>query len=148
MLLALALGCGGSDSSNGPDAEPLVLVTVTFSYFASTTLNPDVPNDHPGCFGAVSPTHIHASWDRGFSLRRLSPVADNEWSTVYDDVPTHRRNAIRVNDPNNCVFDPLGAVTSDVYANGVLLTDIVDTPGMGPEPGFAFDVDADGVVTP
>lgn len=36
----------------------------------------------------------------------------------------------------------------NVFANGVLLTRIVDTPGNGTEPGLAFTVSASGGVTP
>lgn len=44
--------------------------------------------------------------------------------------------------------DPNGASTMNVFANGVLLTRIVDTPGNGTEPGLAFTVSASGGVTP
>jgi hypothetical protein len=35
-----------------------------------------------------------------------------------------------------------------VSANGTLLTRVVDTPGNGIEPGLAFEVAANGSVTP
>jgi hypothetical protein len=35
-----------------------------------------------------------------------------------------------------------------VYANDVLLTERVGTPGTGTEPGFGFSVAEDGTVTP
>ena len=41
-----------------------------------------------------------------------------------------------------------GASTERVSANGTLLTRVVDTPGSGIEPGLAFEVAADGSVTP
>ena len=47
-----------------------------------------------------------------------------------------------------CATDPNGASTENVFANGILLTDIVGTPGNGTEPGLAFTVAADGTVTP
>jgi len=36
----------------------------------------------------------------------------------------------------------------NVFANDVRLTRLVDTPGNGIEPGFAFIVSADGSVSP
>jgi hypothetical protein len=41
-----------------------------------------------------------------------------------------------------------GASTEGVMANGVTLNRVVDTPGSGIEPGLAFSVSPDGIVTP
>ena len=55
---------------------------------------------------------------------------------------------IRISDPNACALNATGASTDGVSANGTLLTRVVDTPGSGVEPGLAFEVAADGSVTP
>jgi hypothetical protein len=58
------------------------------------------------------------------------------------------RLSLRISDGNVCDENPTGAATRNVFANNVLLIEIVTTPGSGPEPGFAFSVDASGGVTP
>jgi len=40
------------------------------------------------------------------------------------------------------------AATEGVFANGIELDTVVDTPGNGIEPGLSFSVDASGDVTP
>lgn len=47
-----------------------------------------------------------------------------------------------------CADNPTGAATQNVSANAVLLTNVVDTPGSGVEPGLSFTVDADRQITP
>ena len=64
------------------------------------------------------------------------------------DVPIETRLSIRVSDPNVCTENATGASTQNVFANDVLLVDIVPTPGSGTAPGLAFTVGADGIVTP
>jgi hypothetical protein len=71
------------------------------------------------------------------------------WTITFDDVPVGSRERIRVSDANVCSAEnATGAATANVRANGVLLTDVVDTPGSGVEPGLAFSVAGDGTVTP
>ncbi len=67
--------------------------------------------------------------------------------TDQDDVVLVRLS-LRVSDPNVCTENSTGAATRNVFANDVLLVDIVPTPGSGTEPGLAFTVDTDGTVTP
>jgi hypothetical protein len=95
----------------------------------------------------VGPTHIHPSW-RGFALFPMTAVAADRWEITLNDVPVNARQSIRISDGNVCDENPTGAATRNVFANDVLLTDIVPTPGSGTEPGLAFTVAADGRVTP
>ncbi len=92
-------------------------------------------------------THVHPSW-LGYIRINMSVAAEDRWEISLDAVPLRRSHAIRINDPNACATDPNGATTRNVFANGVLLTRIVNTPGNGPEPGLAFTVTEDGQIIP
>jgi hypothetical protein len=48
----------------------------------------------------------------------------------------------------HAIKTPAGAATRNVFANDVLLVEIVPTPGSGTEPGLALAVAANGRVTP
>ena len=136
-------------ASSGPPAPRQMreLVEVVFEYRATTTVDESILRDHRTCALIVGPAHIHASW-RGFDLFRLTPEGEEVFRATFTDVPVGYRR-IRVSDPNVCPMHPTGAVTGDhLYANGVLLTTQVDTPGTGVEPGYSFSVSADGIVTP
>ena len=65
-----------------------------------------------------------------------------------DHVPIDVLQSIRISDPNVCADNPTGAAIQSVSANAVLLTNVVDTPGSGVEPGLSFTVDANRQVTP
>ncbi len=143
VLAVLALGC--SSGGSGP-TNPPATATVTFVYFAATEVDPAVRQQFPGCVQGVGRTHIHPSW-RSFARIDLTPRGADRWEITFADVPVGE-NRIRVSDPNACARDPNGASTRDVFANGVRLTRVVDTPGNGVEPGLAFSVTASGTVTP
>ena len=68
--------------------------------------------------------------------------------TSWNTVNRFHDQRIRISDPNACALNATGASTDGVSANGTLLTRVVDTPGSGIEPGLAFEVAADGSVTP
>jgi hypothetical protein len=144
VLAALAAAaCGGSD---GGSAAPPPLGTVAFRYDAAVTVDPAVAASAPDCVAGVGQTHIHPSW-RGFE--RIDMTADaSGWTISFDDVPVGERARIRVSDANACAENPTGAATRNVSANGVPLTEIVDTPGSGTEPGLAFTLGEDGTVVP
>ncbi len=144
-LALLSLGCD-DDGGNGagPDAST---ATVEFVYLASTTIDPAVQSAFPGCVGGAGMTHIHPSW-RGFNRINMTPVGAARWEISLSDVPIDQFLRIRVSDPNVCADNPTGAATTNVSANGVLLTEIVDTPGTGTEPGLGFRVNANATVTP
>ncbi|MEE8147710.1 MAG: hypothetical protein V3T24_08915 [Longimicrobiales bacterium] len=54
----------------------------------------------------------------------------------------------RVHGCEPIALNATGASTEGVSANGTVLTRVVDTPGTGIEPGLAFEVAAEGSVTP
>jgi len=78
----------------------------------------------------------------------MTPVGADRWEISFSDVPVNTRQSIRVSDGNVCDENPTGAATRNVFANDVLLTDVVPTPGSGTEPGLAFTVSSTGRVTP
>lgn len=95
----------------------------------------------------VGRTHIHPSWRR-FDRVDMTPVNGDRWEIAFSDVPTNARQSIRVSDGNICDENPTGAATRNVFANDVLLVEVVPTPGSGTEPGLAFTVSSNGRVTP
>lgn len=139
-LAATALGCGAGD------APPRATAAVAFVYRASTTTDPAIALAHPACVAEVGSTHIHPSW-HGFDIVYMTNAGDR-WTVDFADVPVGGRLRIRVSDPNVCGENPTGAATREVFANGVLLSAVVGTPGDGVEPGLAFTVGEDGSVTP
>ncbi len=147
-LRAWGLALGGSVfASCGNVVEPMGgTAEVSFVYEAATAIDPDVLNANPGCVNGVGQTHIHASW-RGFQALAMT-AGNNRWTITFADAPVAIQNRIRVSDPNVCADNPTGASTVGVSANGVTLSRIVDTPGSGTEPGLAFTISIDGVVSP
>jgi hypothetical protein len=142
LAVALLLaGCG--DEGSRPAAAR---ATVTVVYLAATTTDPAVAASFASCVAGIDRTHMHPSW-RGFERVDLIPAGDR-WTATFADVPVGSRERFRVNDPNVCPENATGAVTRNLLANGVLLTEVVGTPGTGTEPGVAFSVAADGIVTP
>lgn len=150
-VFALLAGCAGYTSPTGPSggfAPPTTATaTVRFLYRAQTARRTDLPPTTQGCVQDVGTTHIHPSW-RSFARIDMTPVGTDHWEITFNDVPTNARQSIRVSDGNVCDENPTGAATRNVFANDVLLTTIVATPGSGTEPGLAFSVSADGRVTP
>lgn len=138
LVLAVALvgviGCGDPPASirNGR-----VDVTVRFAYRASTTPRTDLPASARECVAGVGRTHIHPSW-RSFDRFEMTPNGDNLREIAFNDVPTNVRQSIRVSDGNACDENATGAATRNVFANDVLLVNIVPTAGSGTEPGLAF----------
>lgn len=121
---------------------------MAFEYRAATAPDDQVRDAFPNCFSAVGNTHIHPSW-RGFA--RVSLVAEGPelWTLTFDDAPVNVELRVRVSDRNTCSeTNPTGASTDDVFANGVRLVRIVNTPGTGVEPGLAFTLLPDGTVVP
>lgn len=78
----------------------------------------------------------------------MTPVGADRWEITFGDVPLNTRQSIRVSDGNACDENPTGAATRNIFANNVLLVNVVPTPGSGTEPGLAFSVSPDGRVTP
>lgn len=145
VVSLLLAACGDAPGAAPPPSTPVI--TVRFEYPAATAIDPQVREEHGPCTEAVGITHIHPSW-QNYQVVRMSPERADLWSRTFADVPLGG-NKIRVSDPNACRTDSLGAVTAHVItANGTLLTREVETPGEGPEPGFAFVANADGTIGP
>jgi hypothetical protein len=136
--VALAAACG---------TEPVTTATVEFGYAAPTAADQAIAMQFPACFQGVNQTHIHPSW-REYEASLLTADGSDRWVITFDDVPVGVEQRFRINDPNNCDLNATGATTTDITANGVTLTRVVDTPGSGIEPGLAFTVSGNGAVTP
>jgi len=145
LLLATSLLAGCSGDGSGPTSPRTT--TVQFVYLSSTTVDPAVRAAFPSCVNAVGRTHIHPSW-QDFRLVAFDPQPPDRFTLTFTDVPIDNENQIRVSDPNACDTHVTGASTVGVFANNVMLTRIVDTPGSGIEPGLSFRVNANGTVTP
>jgi hypothetical protein len=139
-----ACGSGGGGDGGGPTGP---VVTVVFLYDAPTAPDPGAEAANPTCYHGTMATHVHPSW-RGWATVFMVANGPDQWTLTLADVPVGTQVSFRLNDPNNCDVSPTGATTTDIRANGVLLTNVVSTPGSGPEPGLSFTVDANGVVTP
>jgi len=146
LCVALAgltsLGC----NDDGAPARPTpTTATVLIAYLAPT--QPVLPPAVQDCVRGVGATHVHPSW-RGFMAVTMRVSGPDRFELTLDDAPVGQRVSIRVSDANACLENATGAATRNVFANGTRLTDIVTTPGSGPEPGLAFTVAADGRVMP
>lgn len=123
------------------------MATVQFVYLAAAEMDPAVAEQFPGCVQGVGQTHIHPGW-ANFARFNMQVASANRREITFENVPTDGEQRIRISDPNVCAMNPTGASTEGVMANGVTLNRVVDTPGSGIEPGLAFSVSADGIVTP
>ena len=141
----LTAGCGNTASS--PASPTAATATVRFVYRDATSPRTDLPADRQDCVRGVGTTHIHPSW-RDFARIEMTPSGADRWEIAFSDVPASARQSIRVSDGNACDENPTGAATRNVFANEVLLVEVVPTPGSGTEPGLAFTVSPDGRVTP
>ena len=142
VLIAGLTACGESS----PEAPSGPITTVRFVFSGSTTRRTDLPASAQSCLSGVGPTHMHPSW-RSFVAIPLPAFPPDRYEITLDDVPTDTRVSFRINDQNSCDQNLTGAVTRNVFANGVELVQNATTPGAGDEPGFAFRVSAAGRVT-
>ncbi|MGH9382195.1 MAG: hypothetical protein ACRD2Z_16530 [Thermoanaerobaculia bacterium] len=127
---------------------PSTVGSVTIEYHAATDPDPEVRRAFSGCFFSVAGTHMHPSW-RGFARVNLRAQGAELWTRTFDDVLLGVELQVRVSAGNTCSdANPTGAATDNVFANGVRLVRIVDTPGTGVEPGLAFTLLPDGTVVP
>lgn len=149
LLVLATLGALAACDGQSPPASPTAgaTATVRFLYRASTAPRTDLPVSAQECVRGVGRTHIHPSW-RSFARIDMTPAGADRWEITFTDVPASARQSIRISDGNVCDENPTGAATRNVFANDVLLTEIVPTPGSGTEPGLAFTVSTDGRVRP
>jgi hypothetical protein len=147
-LVVVAASCGlaalGCDESSSPTRPGSAGATVRIVYAGPTARRADLPPSALDCVNGVGLTHIHPSW-RDFAAIPLRPLPPDRYDILLDDVPTNTRVTFRVNDQNSCDQNPTGAVTRNVLANDVPLTQNATTPG--DEPGYAFMVAPGGTVT-
>ena len=62
------------------------------------------------------------------------------------DVPLDTQVSFRVNDQNFCDENPTGAVTRNIFVNGIRLIQNTTTPGNGDEPGYTFTITSAGTI--
>ena len=144
--VALA-GCDGRDAPatpSGPTGPSTATVQIVF--MGATARRTDLPSAAQACLSGVGPTHTHPSW-RSFAGIPLQPVPPDRYEITFTDVPVNTRVSFRVNDQNACDQNPTGAVTHNVFANTVRLVQNTTTPGNGDEPGFAFTIASNGMIS-
>jgi hypothetical protein len=143
LVTAVTLtACDDTPSSPTPSAT----ATVRIVFMGSTERRSDLPTSAQGCVSGVGATHIHPSW-RSFDGIPLTPVPPDRYEMTFTDVPTGTRVSFRINDQNSCDENPTGAVTRNVFVNGIRLAQNATTPGNGDEPGYALTVAANGALS-
>ena len=147
VLVAVSSAGCGAENGSGPTPPMPETTTVAFTYDAPTATDPNIAAAYPDCVRGVASTHIHPSW-REFAHVDLTSQGERGWTLTFTDVPVGAELTIQIGDPNACAARPDGFSTENVYANGVLLTRVVPTPGRETEPALALRVAADGTVTP
>ena len=143
-LIVACLGCDDSAEPTGPSGSNTAAVRIVF--VGPTARRSDLPASAQACVAGVGPTHTHPSWRR-FETIPLQPVPPDRYEITLTDVPVNTRVSFRVNDQNWCDQNPTGAVTRNIFVNDVGLVQNATTPGNGDEPGFAFNVSADGGIS-
>lgn len=141
LVAAAVPGCNEPVSSTRPGSA---IASVRFVFAGATGRRSDLPPSALECLNGVGLTHIHPSW-REFAAIPLRPLPPDRYDILLDDVPAGMRVSFRINDQNSCDENPTGAVTRNVLANDVRLTQNATTPGE--EPGYAFMVAPNGTVS-
>ncbi len=144
IAVAVAFLTPACDEPNGPSPSPTT-ATVRIVFMGATTRRSDLPASAQGCVNGVGATHTHPSW-RAFAGIPLQPVPPDRYEITFMDVPVDVQVSFRVNDQNSCDENPTGAVTRNIFANGIRLVQNTTTPGNGDEPGFGFTITATGVI--
>lgn len=149
-LAIAACGCGANGSPpvqptpSPQPTPPATAVNLTLVYRGPTARRGDLISQFESCVLAVGTTHTHPSW-LNYAALPLTPVPPDRFELTLTAVPVNTMHAFRVNDGNACDQNATGAVTRNVFLNGVELLQNATTPG--PEPGFSFQVAPDGRVT-
>ena len=147
VALAIALAaCDGSESPSGPTPPASTTPIARIAFLGATTRRTDLPASADACVNGVGATHIHPSW-RSFTGIPLQAVPPDRYELTFTDVPLNTRVSFRINDQNSCDENPTGAVTRNVLVNDVRLLQNATTPGNGDEPGFAFTIATNGVIS-
>ena len=147
VALSLAmLGCDDSNESSPTTPSGSTMATVRLVFMGATARRTNLPATAQACLNGVGATHTHPSW-HGFAAIPLQAVPPDRYELTFTDVPVNMRVSLRVNDQNACDENPTGAVTRNVFVNGIQLVQNTTTPGNGDEPGFAFTVAPNGAVS-
>jgi hypothetical protein len=145
-LLLAAAAASLVMSACGSATAPSSIGTVRVVFMGATARRSDLPPSAEACVSGVGATHIHPSW-RNFATSPLQAFPPDRYEITLTDVPVNMRVAFRVNDQNSCDENPTGAVTRNVFANGVRLIQNATTPGNGDEPGYAFTLASDRTIS-
>lgn len=148
MVVAAGLlvgGCsGGGGDSAGPTAPQEVFAPVTFEYQASTKIDPAV--DFLTCTAKQVrfTAHLHFIWIDWEERRYFDRVSSSLFSYTAP-VPAGRELNIALHDPNQCLEGDVYVAPDNLYANGALLSQVVD---VAEGTGLSFRVESDGSVVP
>lgn len=142
IIVSIAIATPACDEPNGPSSST---ATIRIVFIGATTRRSDLPASAQSCIGGVGATHAHPSW-QNFAAFPLQPVPPDRYEITFTDVPIDTLVSFRVNDQNFCDENPTGAVTRNIFANDIRLTQNTTTPGNGDEPGYGFTVTANGTI--
>lgn len=140
IVILTSVSCGRNSTS------PTGSGSLRIVFEGSTTRRSNLPASAIGCANAVGVTHIHPSW-RNFDNFPLQAVPPDRYEITFTDMPVGSRVTFRVNDQNFCDENATGAVTRNVFANGVRLVQNTLTPGSGDEPGYALTISSTGAIS-
>ena len=150
LLLAAAItagACGGSSaapSTPAPVPTPEQTVAVSLTYRAATEVDPAVDYDSCSPTGVVFTTHLHFTWN-SWDDRRYMPAAGPDLFEYTAEVPVDQDLQTALHDPNICLEGNVYVAPTELRANGLLLTSVVNVRD---GTGLAFRVGADGTVAP
>jgi hypothetical protein len=144
-MLLVAVATTLATLACGSETAPSSGAGVRIVFMGATARRSDLPPAAQACVSGVGATHIHPSW-RNFAASPLQAFPPDRYEIVLADVPVNMRVSFRINDQNSCDENPTGAVTRNVFANGVRLIQNATTPGNGDEPGYAFTMAPDGTI--
>jgi hypothetical protein len=105
---------------NEPNGPSSTTATVRIVFMGATARRSDLPASAQACIDGVAPTHTHPSW-RVFVGISLQSVPRNRYEITFMDVPVNTQVLFRVNDQNFCDENPTGAVTQNIFVNGIRL---------------------------
>jgi len=115
VAVAVAFVTPACNEPNGPSSTT---ATVRIVFMGATARRSDLPASAQACIDGVAPTH--PSW-RAFVGISLQSVPRNRYEITFMDVPVNTQVSFRVNDQNFCDENPTGAVTQNIFVNGIRL---------------------------
>ncbi len=143
-LAAIVSACGGGGPSTPTAVTPTATTAVTFEYRASTNLDPGVNFQTCTAKQVTFGVHLHFIWIDWEERRSMLAVDDNLWR-YSSTIPAGRTLNIALHDPNKCLEGDVYVSPQNLFANGVLLTRVVN---VDEGTGLSFTVLADGSIQP